>query len=261
MTSFICATCGAEYPPSAQPPPSCPICEDPRQFVPPEGQRWTTQDQLRASHRNVLEELEPGIWSLRTEPAFAIGQRAHLIQTPEGNILWDCITLLDDATIEAIRDEGGLAAIAVSHPHYYSAIARWSEAFGNAPVWIHRADEPWIVHRPRNLQLWEGEQATLPGGFLLAHTGGHFDGYQVGVHAGALFAGDQPQVCMDRRWVSFLYSYPNMIPFNAPTIRHIAATLRGLPFGRLYGAFGRNIPHDAKAAIERSAERYLKAIS
>jgi hypothetical protein len=48
VTSFICTACGAEYPPPGPPPPSCPICEDPRQFVPPEGQRAISSKPPRA---------------------------------------------------------------------------------------------------------------------------------------------------------------------------------------------------------------------
>jgi glyoxylase-like metal-dependent hydrolase (beta-lactamase superfamily II) len=58
--------------------------------------------------------------AIRTEPQLAIGQSAYLVRTPEGNVLWDCITYLDDETIEAIKGLGGLKAIAISHPHFYS---------------------------------------------------------------------------------------------------------------------------------------------
>jgi hypothetical protein len=38
---------------------------------------------------------------------------------------------------------------------------------------------------------------------------------QVADGAGALFSGDIIQVVPDRRWVSFMYSYPNLIPLSA----------------------------------------------
>ena len=34
---------------------------------------------------------------------FAIGQRAMLLQTESGNILWDMISLLDDDTVDFVR--------------------------------------------------------------------------------------------------------------------------------------------------------------
>jgi glyoxylase-like metal-dependent hydrolase (beta-lactamase superfamily II) len=265
--AWICVTCGVQFAPTEKPPQHCPICEDDRQYVGLAGQSWTTIDRLQSTHRNILAEEEPGLWSIRTDPNFAIGQRAYLIQTAEGNLLWDCIALLDADTIHRIQALGGIQAIAVSHPHYYSAMAAWSEAFHDAPIFIHEADRPWIAHPSPNLNFWSGEQHPLFAGIQLIRSGGHFDGYQV-AHwpaaangAGALFAGDQPQVCLDRRWVTFMYSYPNWIPFNATQVRAIAASLAPLAFDRLYGAFGRNLRSDAKAIVARSEERYLRAIA
>lgn len=71
---------------------------------------------------NTLKEYEPGLTGIGTEPSFAIGERALLVQTDEGNILWDCITFLDDETIAEIQQRGGLQAIAISHPHFYTTV-------------------------------------------------------------------------------------------------------------------------------------------
>ena len=122
MTHYICATCGVQYESSEIPPEKCIICEDERQYVGYSGQKWTTLQQIQAGHKNTFEEMEPGITSIITRPGFSIGQRAFLVQTSEGNILWDCITLLDDKTISEIKKRGGISAIAISHPHYYSTI-------------------------------------------------------------------------------------------------------------------------------------------
>jgi hypothetical protein len=93
MPAFICTACGTRYPPSADPPEACPICTDERQFVPASGQSWTTLDALRGSHNNKFRRLAPGLTTVETTPAFAIGQRAILVSAPGGNVLWDCITL------------------------------------------------------------------------------------------------------------------------------------------------------------------------
>src|SRR5918997_2542410 len=138
MTDFICITCGTQYPPSETPPPACPICDDPRQYVPPEGQRWTTQAELAADHHNEIRD-DGGLVGIGTTPSFAIGQRALLVPYGDGNLLWDCITLLDDATAEAVDARGGLAGIAISHPHYYSAMGAWAERF-DCPIYLHAAD-------------------------------------------------------------------------------------------------------------------------
>src|SRR5581483_5648400 len=116
------------------------------------------------------------------------------------------------------------------------------------------------------LAFWTGDRHTVFGDLQLVRCGGHFEGYQV-LHwphgcagRGVLFAGDQPQVCMDRRWVTFMYSYPNFIPFDAATVDSITRTLEPLPFDRLYGAFGRHVLQNAKDTISRSRRRYLTAI-
>src|SRR5262249_26354685 len=99
MPNYICTTCGVQYPESQQPPTGCMICLDERQYVGLNGQHWTTLEELRPGHHNTFTPLIPGLTSIVTEPAVAIGQRAHLVQTQTYNVLWDCITMLDDATV------------------------------------------------------------------------------------------------------------------------------------------------------------------
>jgi hypothetical protein len=265
-TRWICVTCGVQYAASSAPPRACVICEDERQYVGQNGQEWTTLDRLRASHRLEVAAEEDNVWSIAMVPSFGIGQRAYLIRTPHGNLLWDCVPLLDGGTIEWIRRQGGLHAIAVSHPHYYSTMLEWSLAFAACPIWIHDADRRWVVDGSPSVSFWRGEVQPLFGGLSLVRCGGHFEGYQV-LHwpsgcagLGALFAGDQPQVCMDRRWVTFMYSYPNWIPLDEATVVGITRSLEPLSFERMYGAFGRHLLRDAKGAIARSQRRYLAAI-
>ncbi len=260
---MICATCGTQYPTTPEPPPQCAICADPRQFVGFDGQQWTTPEELRAKYRNIVEEVEPGCYSIRTEPHFGIGQRAFLIQTPEGNVLWDCLALLDDGTMETLRELGGIAAIAISHPHYYTTMVEWSVAFDNAPVYLHAADSQWIMRAHDNIRSWRGDTQVLPGGLTLIHTPGHFAGFQVllwpaGAEGkGALFSGDQPQVCLDRRWVSFMWSYPNYVPLPMAAVNDIVARLARFGFDRIHGAFHRrSVMQDAQEVIRLSAARF-----
>lgn len=265
--NFICATCGTQYPASEKPSSHCPICEDERQYVGHAGQKWLTRGELASKHKMVRREQEQGLTGIGLEPPFGINQRALLVQTPHGNVLWDCISLVDDATIAAIKQLGGLAAIAVSHPHYYSAMVDWSHAFGGVPIHLHEADRAHVVRPDPVVKFWGGETMAVLPGLTLIRTGGHFAGYQV-MHwaAGAsgkevLFTGDQPIVAMDRRWVSFMYSYPNLVPLNATAVKRIVAALEPYAFDRIYGAWWHSVvATDAKAAVIRSAERYLKAI-
>ncbi len=236
-------------------------------FVGLDGQQWTTLQQLRLTHRNRIQEEEPGLRSIFTEPSFAIGERALLLQTPKGNVLWDCISLNDEATIDAIRNLGGIAAIAISHPHYYTTMIDWSLAFNNAPIYLHSSDRDWVARPHENVRFWSGESKRLLDEVVLIHTPGHFDGYQV-LHwpagadgRGALLCGDQPQVCMDLRWVSFMYSYPNYIPLGKQAVKEIVRRLDAYEFDRIYGAFPRRtVSRDAKQVVKHSAERYLNAM-
>jgi hypothetical protein len=266
MPHFICPTCGTQFADAGAPPAACPICEDERQYVGWEGQQWTTLAELQRDHHNVIKPLEDNLTAIGTHPKFAIGQRALLVQTPEGNLLWDCVTLLDAPTIAAIEALGGIRAIAISHPHYYSAMVEWSRAF-DAPVYLHAADRHWVMRPDEAIHFWNGETKSLWAGMTLIRAGGHFEGGTV-LHwpggagdRGALLAGDILQVVSDRRYVSFMYSYPNYIPLPAREVRRIAAAVAPYDFERIYGAFwNRNVVEDGSAAVIRSAGRYIQAL-
>ena len=267
MEHHICVTCGAMFPATDGPPSNCLICDDERQYVGHQGQRWTTLGELRSDHRNAVQAIEPGLTGIVTEPRFAIGQQAHLIETPAGNVLWNCISLIDDDTVGEIERRGGLAAIAVSHPHFYTGVAEWSRAFGGVPILLHADDRAWVTRPDEAIRFWQGETAeALPGsGLTLVRCGGHFPGSCV-LHwpegaggAGALLTGDTIQVVGDRRWVSFMYSYPNLVPLGAEAVRGIVAAVEPYRFDRLYGGWPESVvATDAKEAVRRSAERYWR---
>ena len=267
MSCFICVTCGVQFAPGDAEPDHCPVCEDGRQYVGWDGQRWTTLEALRAGHANRLEELEPGLTGIGTEPSFGIGQRALLVETPEGNVLWDCITLLDEATVAAVRRLGGIVAIAISHPHYYSSMVEWSSEFG-APIHLHDADRRWVMRPDPSVHFFSGDELAMPGGLRLLRLGGHFPGATV-LHwpagaggRGALLSGDTIQVVFDRRWVSFMYSFPNLVPLPAHVVERMVRRVGDLRFDRIYGAWwDRVVDRDGVAAVRRSAERYLAALA
>jgi hypothetical protein len=264
MPAFICTACGMQYAPSAQPPVACPICEDERQYVPPAGQEWVTHEELSRSHYNAWRLLEPDLFSIVSFPAFAIGQRALLVRTPAGNFLWDCLSLVDAATVELINALGGITGIAISHPHYYASMVEWSQAFGGVPIHLHAADRQWIMREDPVIKLWEGEQKDLLPGLKLIRCGGHFPGGVV-LHwasgaggRGALLSGDIVQVVQDRKTVSFMRSFPNFIPMSAPAVERIVAALAPFSFETIHGAFPtRSIAQDGKRVLQKSAERYL----
>jgi hypothetical protein len=258
----ICVTCGVQY---SAPRQDCPICLDERQYVGWDGQQWTSLAELaRDGHQGRLEEEGQGITGIGASPATAIGQRALLVRTPGGNVLWDMITYIDDKLIAAVNALGGVSAIAISHPHFYGSMIEWAHAF-NAPVYIHAADREWVARPDEAVVFWEGDTHSIGAGLTLINAGVHFDGGQV-LHwaggedgRGALFSGDIMTVVPDRRWVSFMYSYPNLIPERPRAIRRALELLEPFGFHAVYGAWWQRVVHaDGVAAVRRSADRYLR---
>jgi hypothetical protein len=267
MPFHICTTCGTQFTERATPPARCPICEDSRQYLLPSGQGWTTLEAVRAKHRNAWQRMQPDLYAFSPAPDFAITQRAFLVRTPSGNILWDCVTLLDGATMDVVRGLGGLAAIAISHPHYYTTMVEWAHAFG-VPVYLHAADREWVMRPDPGIQFWDGETRALGPGLTLVRLGGHFPGANV-LHwaagasgKGVLLAGDTLLAAPDRRHVSVMFSYPNSVPLPAAEAERIGRALAPYKFDVLYSAFWyREVLTDGKAAVERSLSRYVAAVT
>jgi hypothetical protein len=265
MPRFVCLTCAAQFPDSDQAPEHCPICTDERQYVPEEGQRWTTLDALGATHANVVRD-DAQLAGVSTEPWLAIGQRALLVPCDGRLVMWDCVTYFDDDAADAIERRGGLAAIAISHPHYYSGMADWAARF-DCPVLLHAADERWITRPDPRIELWDGDTRALGEGVTLVHCGGHFAGGTV-LHwaagaggAGALLTGDIVQVIPDHAHVGFMYSYPNIIPLPERAVERIADALEPYDYDVIYGAWwDRLVRRDAKEVVRRSALRYGRAL-
>lgn len=268
MPCYICVTCGVQHADSVLPPEHCRVCEDERQYIGWTGQRWTTLTELQSTHRNQLDVEGPELISIATVPKFAIGQRALHVRSSGANLLWDCVSLVDDRSVAAVQALGGVKAMAISHPHFYSALGEWSSALGRVPVYLHADDREWVMRPDPAIVFWEGETKPLADGLTLIRCGGHFPGSTV-LHwaegaggKGALLTGDGIMVGEDRRSLSFMYSFPNYIPLNARAVRRIVEAVEPFDFDAIYGPwFGRNVASGAKAALRRSAERYIAAIS
>jgi hypothetical protein len=267
MECWICTTCGTQFAPSETQPKECPICSDARQYIGYEGQKWTTLAAMQAGgFHNTIKEQEPHLVGIGTVPQFAIGQRALLVQTEQGNVLWDCISFLDDDTAAVVQQLGGLKAIAISHPHFYSCMVEWANRF-DAHIYLHEADRQWVMRPSERITFWSGETLSLMDDITLIRLGGHFPGSTV-LHwasgadgKGLLLTGDTIQVVSDRNWVSFMYSYPNLIPLPPAQISSMRDTIARYNFERLYGMyFERVVAADAKNAVLRSAERYIRAV-
>jgi hypothetical protein len=262
---WICATCGNHYPEDASPPAVCVICADERQWVPPSGQRWTTAEELAAAgHRSDVREVEPGLLGIGVDPPVAIGQRALLVRTDAGNLLWDPPGHLDEAAVAAVRAAGGLRAVTASHPHFYGSMAEWSRAF-DADVLVPEADAGWLTCPPERPPVtWSGTLEVLAG-VTLVQCGGHFPGSAV-VHwaegaggAGVLLSGDTIFVTPGEDRVTFVRSAPNRLPLPERDVRRVVEAVRPYPFDRIYGGWWQPVlRRDARDVVERSAERYIQ---
>jgi hypothetical protein len=264
MTAWICATCGNQHADTARPPGACAICVDERQWVPPAGQRWTTLDELAAQgHRSDVRRVEPGLIGIGVNPPVAIGQRALLVRTDAGNLLWDPPGFVDEAAFDAVRDAGGLAAVSASHPHFYATIVEWSHAFG-AEILVPEADRQWLMRPDPAVTLWCGQREILPG-VTLVQSGGHFEGSAV-VHVaaaaggrGALLVGDTLVVTPGEDRVTFIRSAPNRLPLPQQSVQRVLDSLVDLEYDRIYGGWWEpTIHHHAKEIVASSGRRYIE---
>ena len=265
MPAWICVRCGVQYSDTLRPPDGCPIWADEREAVHEGGQQWTTAEELATDHVTELREEEPGLIGVGVAPSFGIGQRALLVRTPHGNVLWDCVSLFDDAARTAVAAWGGIAAICPSHPHFYGACVDVAEAF-EARVLVPRADERWIQRPSARVTPFDDEVEPVPGVTVL-RVGGHFDGSAV-LHwadgadgRGVLLTGDTIMVVEDRGWVSFMWSYPNFLPLGAGEVGAIARRVARFRFARVYGGWWGDVVSDGGAGVvARSAQRYVERL-
>lgn len=263
MTVWICTACGIEHPNLARPPARCAICSDERQYVPPGGQTWTSLKSMGQEYSGVFTEIEPDLYGLSVTPSFGIGQRGLLIRTPEGNVLWEPPGFVNQQLVDAATALGGIVAVASSHPHLVGVSITWSKAFDGIPVYTAEVDQRWIRRPDDNIRLWSGRAVVVPG-LTLVQCGGHFPGSAV-LHwpagadgRGVLFVGDTMMVSQDQTTLSFMRSYPNLIPLPERLVRQITGAVENLDYDRIYGAFdGRVVQTGAKEAVRRSADRYI----
>jgi hypothetical protein len=264
MAVWVCATCGNHYPDQESAPGECVICADERQWVPPTGQRWTTLAELAAAgHRGDVREVEPGLLGVGADPPVAIGQRGLVVQTGEGNLLWDPPGFLDQRAIQAVADIGGLRAVTASHPHFYGSMVEWSHAFG-AEILLPEVDAHWLTRPDPAVRTWSGSLAVLPG-VTLIQCGGHFPGsavahWEAGADgAGALFSGDTIAVTPGEERLTFIWSAPNRLPLPEGAVRAVVEAVRPYRFDRIYGGWWQPVLRaGAWAVLEASAARYIQ---
>ncbi|AEV99651.1 hypothetical protein A4D02_27880 [Niastella koreensis] len=258
---IICSTCGTYYPVNSLP-GLCIICCDERQYIPDTGQSWTKPADLHRKHSIKLNKLHERLYEIEINPVFAIGQRALLVLSAQGNVLWDCIPMLDELTIEFIQSKGGLNAIAFSHPHYYSNMNDWADRF-DCPIYIHKNDAEHIVAGGQHVQLWEGDALPLWDGIQMLLIGGHFEGSCI-LHVpflsaqGAILCGDTLFLSPSKKHFSVFRSYPNRIPLTQSEIRRVIQRLETISFDSFYGCIKtQNLHENVQTVFKESMRKQL----
>jgi hypothetical protein len=267
MSMFICTSCGTQYAESQQPPAYCAICRADARPQLADRTAWTTLEELRRGHENLIQRLQRDLFSIRSIPAFAAGHRALLLRTEGGNVLWGCVTLIDDATVRMIRALGGLAGIAVSHPRHFSSVIEWSRAFGGVPVHAHTTERRWLMRPDTSVAYWSGQEHQLPGNITLVHVGTYRDGGTL-LHwpaasggAGALLTGDVLQVVTQQTRVGLLSNSRDLVPRSIEMVRRLMSAIEPLSFGALYDAWSDDaIAHGAHDIVLESAKQYIAAV-
>lgn len=265
MTVWICRACAVEYPDTEHPPAACAICGDERQYVPLEaGQQWTSLAELsEAGTTLAITEVEPDLFGINAVPGVGIGQRAHLVRTDAGSILWDPTGFVDAAGAAAVLELGPVAAIVASHPHMFGVQVEWSRALGGVPVLVAGADREWVQRPDDAIQFLDGDEHLILPGVTLRTVGGHFPGslllyWSAGAEGrGVLLGSDTVFPLQDGKWVAFARSFPNHIPLSAAVVDRVATAALARPFDRMYGNFGWAIPGGAMDVIRRSADRHI----
>ncbi|OAL07548.1 hypothetical protein IQ06DRAFT_289256 [Phaeosphaeriaceae sp. SRC1lsM3a] len=290
----VCITCGTQYDvPLSSHPSSCRICDDPRQFVPASGQSWSSLNKEQGTQKNAFEtdERNSNIHFITTKPKseaelpqslasttttkkqLGIGQRAILIQAPKGNVLWDIVAFIDQATVDFINGKGGLKAIVISHPHFYTTHLEWARIF-KCPVYLAKADEEWLNREDKEgARKWVTgvqEIEEVGGEATAIQCGGHFDGSLVLLHDKKLFIADTMMSVPSGFYhkdrlpgtvsYSFQWSYPNLIPLPPPKIHGIWKAIKPFDFDTTYGAFqGQNVARpDLKEQVLESMKIFCK---
>jgi hypothetical protein len=175
MTSYCCTNCGF-WQKRFETPATCPVCEDFRHPLPPDGYSFLTNDAVDDRHETRLTEVLPDVWQIATKPAIGVGSFGLLIVTDEGNLHFEGAGLYDDRTLDAIDRLGGVRWQSFSHSHVLGCAWRVNERF-----------KPTTIVQEAELAFSQALRVSFPfdSGWRLSddleliHTGGHTPGHCV----------------------------------------------------------------------------------
>ncbi len=172
MTRYCCLNCGFWQRRFATP-LTCPVCEDFRHPLPPDGYRFAAD---LSDCRTLAEQVLPGVWRFATLPAVGIGSCGWLLQTPHGNVHFEGCAYYDRAALDRIAQLGGVWFLSASHPHVYGGLWQVVDRF-----------EPEVVVHEADLNFTQAFRVSFPIDGVwpltpdvdLRHTGGHTPGHTV----------------------------------------------------------------------------------
>ncbi|KAF4555989.1 Hypothetical protein D9617_2g059560 [Elsinoe fawcettii] len=270
---LICVACGTQYDVTyEQGRERCKICDDPRQFVPPQGQQWTSLRLEANKHTNhwVPSSSDPRIYHLYTDPKLGIGERASLLLTPHGAIIWDCFAFLTPPLVEFLLSHHPIA-IVISHPHFYTTHLLWASLL-KCPVYLSSEDASWLSRPDPSGQrrfLTEAKTEIIPG-VTAIKTGGHFPGSLVLHWDRHLFVADSimttpaaytPEPRPEGMGAyAFMWSIPNMIPLGPDGVGRIWEAVKRVEFSETHGLMmGMDVVHtDVKKWVLEGAKRQVR---
>jgi hypothetical protein len=77
----------------------------------------------------------------------------------QGNILWDCTSLIDEPTIAVVKHWAVFQPSLSLTPTII--LLWWSGPGFDAPIYLHAADSQWVVCPDPLIHFWEGETQSL----------------------------------------------------------------------------------------------------
>jgi hypothetical protein len=192
VTPYCCTNCGFWQKRFATP-TWCPVCEDYRHPLPPDGYEFRTPNDM-ATQAVTIDEPLPGLHRISTTPSIGIGSCGYLIENPQGNLHFDGCGWYDEATLDFMQSRGGVATLCASHSHVYGALWRVVERFQPETIFQAEAlpfcqafrisfpfDERWMMserfelirtagHTPDHTVLYDHDERRLFCGDALKFT-------------------------------------------------------------------------------------------
>lgn len=241
LTPYVCRNCGF-WQRSLSTPHDCPVCQDFRHILPPDGWRFYNLQEARDAFSTHWEEILPGLWHFWNDPVDGIGSHAYLLQQKEGNVVFEGATVYSAQALDHMTHLGGVHFAAASHPHTYGALWQLQDHF-DANIAIHKNDLFWTnafrVTHPFD------DNFDLSPELKLAHAGVHFEGQAFLVDRGhsLIFCGDalkfdlalsSPRIAIG---IASHKSFVRSIPLTPHEIATYRSVFNQYEFDKIYSPF------------------------